>query len=675
MPTITSTGVGSGLDVSGLVEKLVAAEGEPVRIRLDRKEAELQQGLTALGTFKGAVSGFQQSLTDLANPETFRSIDVENDNEEALTAVSGKDALPGEYEVEIVQLAQAQKLASDAFDSDVKPLGRGKLMIQLGRFDADSGRFSSNADIPPVMIEITDANSSLRGIRQAINDAAEGVRASVINDGSGQRLVLSSLVEGSASSIRVQVSDSDASDTDLFGLSVLAFDPATTKGNGINMVQTVAAQDAIVRVDGLQVSRSGNQIDDVIEGINLELQPGSVGSKVRLSVALNTGHAVSLIEEFVASYNELIDTVNTLTAYDTETQTAGPLSGDASVRGVMAQIRRMLASNFSSVNDTYDSLSSIGIDTQRDGKLSIDNSKLRQVVDTDLQQLVQLFAVSGSTSDPLVNYRGAGSDTQPGAYDLEITQLATQGQFRGGLTNVGKFSLQQDESRLRLRVDGRLSDLMQLKAGEYSGAADLKGELQEALHNDQSLLKADINVKVAIKDGRLVFMSEKYGEGSAIEIVSIDPELAVVSGLTLGEGIRGQNVGGRFNNHPASGAGRILTAQGVALELKVEVIGGMHGKRGQVFFANGVAAQLNTMLESFNQHGSLFDSRKQGFNNRINDITRQREKLSEKLQRTEQRLTRQFSSLDSLLGKMRNTGAFLDRQLAALPGAKGRGNK
>ena len=118
MPTITSTNSGSGLDVRNLVDQLVAAERDPVASRLDKKEINIQQGLTAIGTFKGALIDFQSSLTPLRSSDAFKSISATSSNEEKFTVSAEDNAITGNYDIEISQLAQSQKLKSQSFESE-----------------------------------------------------------------------------------------------------------------------------------------------------------------------------------------------------------------------------------------------------------------------------------------------------------------------------------------------------------------------------------------------------------------------------------------------------------------------------------------------------------------------------------------------------------------------------
>ncbi len=678
MPAIPSTGNGSGLNVPELVDKLVSAEGAPVTARLDRKEAKVQEGLTAMGAFKGAVSGLQATLGGLARPDTFAHMRIDVDNEDALTATATAQARAGRYEVEIVQLAQAQRLASDPVDSDVAPLGTGTLTIQLGHVDPDSGRFHIQSEQTPKTLRIDAADGSLRGIAEAINRADAGVRASVVNDGSGYRLLISSALAGEDGSVRLLVDDDDGDSTDRQGLSFLLHDPATSGGvdangqplpGGVSHLQElVAAQDALLRIDGLSIRRSGNTIDDAIEGVSLTLQPGSEGKAVSLQVAPDTEQVVGSVRDFVAKYNELMQMVNQLTGYDPESRTAGPLSGDAAVRGIAQQLRNLIGQDFSEVNDTWTSLASIGIETQRDGTLSLDETRLQQAVEDDLQEVSRLFAVAGEASDPLVDYRGYGEATRPGRYALTIDRLPLAGEL-GGAPVTGPFGLAQDAT-FRIAIDGVQSGILTLAAGQFASLPALADALQSAIQADPVLGKAGVAAKVGVEGDRLVIQSAKVGRGSQVEIVAIDPLLGELTGLAAGTGRAGQDVAGRFNGVPGEGHDRILVGTGDAQGLEVAIHGGSTGPRGVVNFSNGIAAQMEKLITGYLDPDGLFDARQEGYDARLRDIQQQRDQLARRLSQAEERYTRKFSALDATLSQMRSTSERLARELDGLPGAR-----
>jgi len=141
MPTITATNSGSGLDVRNLVDQLVAAEGGPVSSRIDRNEISIQEGLSGIGTFKGALLDFQASLAPLRKENAFKSINATSSNEEKFTVTANEHAVTGSYDIEISQLAQSQKLKSQAFDSEFDTIGTGTISIEFGEVNSDKKFF------------------------------------------------------------------------------------------------------------------------------------------------------------------------------------------------------------------------------------------------------------------------------------------------------------------------------------------------------------------------------------------------------------------------------------------------------------------------------------------------------------------------------------------------------
>ncbi|MFO8025425.1 flagellar filament capping protein FliD [Thiohalophilus sp.] len=672
MPTISSAGIGSGMDVNGLVEQLVAAEGAPVKKRLDRKEAELQAGLSAMGTFKGAVSEFQASLEALRDSETFNAIKANAANEGVVSVSASNQAQTGEYDLEVIELANAHKVASDTFDSANKFFGSGRITLQLGAYDPDSNTFQSNPDNVPVTIDIDPDKASLRDIAVAINDSEAPIRASVMNDGNGYRLVLSAQQPGSDNSIRVQVEDSDGRDGDLNGLSNLAYDQTGQRASGNNLQQVAAASDARVRVDGIDIQRASNDFEDVIPGVNFSLQPGSAGSSTRLNVQLESQDVVAAIEGYVKKYNEMIQVVEQLTGFDPETEQAGPLSGDASVRGVASMLRREIGTDFSGINQQFPSLASIGIETRRDGTLTLNSGRLQQAIASNRQEVVNLFARSGSADDPGVTFLAAGEATEPGAYDLEITRAPARGELTGrALTQEGPLVLNDAENRFTLRVDGIASGALSLEPGTYNSLSQLATRLQATINGDPMFKRNDVEVSVRAEQGRLQIISNRFGSNSRVELSDISPSLSRITGLTPGKGEPGENVAGRLGSLGGRGNGRELEGMGRAEGLSIEVEGDQTGNRGQVVFSNGVAARLDQLLGSVLDEDGILTVRTEGFNDRLQSIGEEREKLARRLAETEERYMKEFTAMDKTVGKMKATSEYLSQQLSSLPGAQG----
>lgn len=387
MAGITVGGIGSGLDINGLVSQLVSAEGAPATNRLNRREAALQAQLTAIGTFKGALSAFQSAVEALTEPTKFQGMKATVGNTDLFTASASSEAETGSYSVEVRKLAQVQKLATSAdsaFASTSDTFGKGTVTFEFGSYE--SGSFVANVDKTPQTLTF-DTEVTLEGMRDAINEADFGVKASIVNDGNGYRLVLSGADTGAENALRITVSsDGDGNDADDTGLSRLAFDALGTTASK----QTLAAQDAEVVVDGLTVTNAGNTLTEVVQGMTLTLKKS--GEATSLDVTQDTATATGAVKAFVDAYNKLVETTQSLTSYNAETREKGALLGDASVRSVTGQLRGILGSTFGDTSAAFRTLSDLGISTERGGTLKLDSSKLQTAIETNAQGVAALFS-------------------------------------------------------------------------------------------------------------------------------------------------------------------------------------------------------------------------------------------------------------------------------------------
>ena len=672
MASITSPGIGSGLDVQGIVEKLVAAEGSPISARLDRQEAKAQAGLSAMGTFKSALAEFQSSLKSLRESQNFQSMTASSDNEDVLTVTATEKAQPGGYEIEVNQLAESQRLTSVLFDSDQEPIGGGTLQIQFGRYDEDANSFRANVDKIPQTITITEDRSTLRDIQRNINEADLGIRASVIKDDIGYRLVLSSAVTGEKNSLRITVEDNDVENSNLAGLSLFSFNPELDDGQGRNMVEMQQAIDAEVEIDGITIHSSANTVTESIDGLTLDLKDTGDAD---VNVFINKTEVVDRIRYFVEQYNKLIDTVDSLTGYDPETRQAGPLNGDSTVRSVSNQLRRVIGTPFSNINKEYVTLATIGLRTQFDGKLSLDEAKINRAMEEDVLQVVNLFANSGSVSERGLRFIEAGERTAMGSYEVNITQKPTKGGYASLQTNKFPIEIDEGNDEFKIKVDGIEANPIKLINKTYATGSDLANEMQSQINADAKLKANDSRVRVSYFDKRIIIVSERFGGGSKVEMLSADFDSARELGLASGPGQPGKDVQGTFGNFRALGVGAVLTGQQDVDGLKVEVSGGIEGPRGKVTYSRGVAAQLDDLVEQILASQGSLKPRMEGFNARIDDVSEQRERLALKLEKTERRYLKQFTELDALIGKMSSTGNFLTSQLGSLPGASSAGKK
>lgn len=442
MASIVSTGIGSGLDISGLVGQLVAAEGAPVETRLGIQEAKAQSKLSAFGSLKSALADFRDQLDSMRKLDSLLVRKGTSGNEASFTVSVDRDAVPAIYSIDVRQLATAQKLASAAFANAETTIGTGNLNIAVGTQN--------------FVVEIDGSNNTLAGIRDAINEVtgSAGVAATIVNGEAGSYLVFAADTTGVANSITVTQSGGDG------GLSVLAYDP----GNGLSeLTETVAAQDALVRVDGLEVTSSTNVVNGAIDGVRLNLLAADPDSPANLEIANDHEAVLESIDAFVEKYNVLTGVLDELTAYDAESEESGPLLGDTTVRSIRDQIRRELSESVTDIEAEFSSLAEVGVAVQLDGSLSVDATRLSTVLNEDFSRFGQLFT---------------GTD----GYAVRIYDIADGFLRTGGVLQSRTDGLNaqiEDVGEQRISLNDRLGALQSRLLRQFNALDSLLGELTQ----------------------------------------------------------------------------------------------------------------------------------------------------------------------------------------------------
>ncbi|UJP02694.1 MAG: flagellar filament capping protein FliD [Nitrosomonas sp.] len=652
---LSSPGIGSGLDVNGIVSQLMKAESQPLTA-LDAKEAKQQTRLTAFGTLKGALSSFQSNLVALSDPAKFTAVTANFSDTTLASASASSSAVTGSHSVEIQTLAQAQKLKSANFTNTSAAVGSGTLTIQFGTYN--SGAFTLNPDKAAQSIVISPSNSSLSGIRDAINQANAGVTASIVNDGTGNRLVVASQDTGLSNALKITATDTDGNNTDNAGLSQLVYDAST--GGTTNLTQTMAASNATLVIDGISISKASNNITDAIEGVTLNLLKANPGTTSTLNLSRDTAGIQNVVSSFVKSFNDLNKTIVGLSKYDAATKQASILTGDSTVRSIQTRIRSAISDPLTTAGGGLSMLSEVGISFQSDGTLQFDSSKLSNVLSDPTKDISTLFASVGKTSDSLVSFTSATSDTVNGKYSLNISRVATQGTTIGDTAAALTINAGINDS-LNLTVDGVNANI-KLASGTYT-ATSLAAEIQSKINGASALSSAGIKVAVSESAGKLAITSNRYGSASAVSITGGNGKSDLFGTPVETAGV---DVAGTINGIAATGSGQTLTGTGESNGLVLNVTGSSTGDRGEIDFAQGFAAKLNTLVGDM-LDGQLIDSRIDGINSSIKDIGSQRDALNQRLADTEKRIRAQFTALDTTIASMTQTSNFLQQQLSKLP--------
>ena len=663
MASISSPGIGSGLDIRNLVDSLVRAEGEPVVERLDRRQERLETQLSAIGSLKSALSSFKSALLDVSSYNSFARRSATSSHSDIFTATASSSAIPASYQVEVESIAKAHKLASGVFEDSKASIGTGSLTFQFG-----------DPSKPAQTVQIGSGNSSLEGVRDAVNSAGIDVSASIIKGDDGYQLVFTSRQTGLDNSLRISVSEnpSSGSNTDMNGLSQLAYNPDAEEGQGRNMREMTAAVDAVAYIDGIKVTSASNLLSNTIPGLGIELHKASEGTSGTLTVAANTESASQGVERFVESFNKLAELFKELGGYDAASQTGGVLQGDATLRGVENQLRGMISNVVPGLDGAYRALADLGIRTQADGSLSLDKARLDKALSEGFDDVARIFAAAGKSQDTLLRYSGATAKTQPGSYAVNVTQLATQGSYRDAAAQLSSLLVNSSNDTLRIRVNGVQSGLITLNRAEYADGHALAAELQSKINGDKNLLAGNASVKVAFVDGAFSISSNRYGSVSQVAITSVKNATdSAAIGLTVNAAAatQGLDVAGTIGGKAASGAGQFLVGTGQADGLRVEVLGDQLGDRGRISFTRGVGDQMNTLLDQLLGSDSFLTARTDSLDSQLKTIGNERENLIRRMDSLEARYMRQFSALDAMMAQMQSTSNFLAGQLSALPGA------
>ena len=655
---LSAPGIGSNLDVNGIVSQIMALERRPLTV-LDTKEAKYQAQLTAYGSLKGALSSFQSAVAALASPARFSAVTASFADTTVATATASSAAAAGSYSVEVQTLAQSHKLKSATFAATSTTVGTGTLTIRFGTYSG--GTFTLNPDQAAQTISVDASESSLAGVRDAINTANAGVSASIVNDGSGNRLIIASKDTGVANALKITVEDDDLANTDNAGLSQLAYDAST--GGTTNLTQTFAAQNATAVIDGIAITKASNTISDAIEGVTLNLLKANTPSATTLTVTRDTAGIQAAVQSFVSAYNDLNKIVTDLSKYDAANKRSSTLTGDATVRSVQTQLRGVFNTTLSTAGGGLTALSNIGISFQKDGTLKLDSSKLTTALSDSTKDVSTLFAAVGKPTDSLVSFVSSTSDTKNGTYLLNVSQLSTQGKAVGGGAAVLTINAASNDT-IDLTVDGVAASVT-LAAGTYS-AAELAAEIQSKINGVIALSSTGISVTVTQSAGVLSVTSNRYGSASTVAITggTGKPDLFGTQAETAGV-----NVAGTIGGITATGSGQILTGTGDASGLALKVTGGATDARGTVSFARGYAYELDKLVGKMLENDSLVDGRMDGINASIKSVGTQREVLARRLDMVESRYRAQFTALDVMMSSMSNTSSFLQQQLANLPKA------
>ena len=463
---ISSTGVGSGLDVESIVTQLMAIERRPVTL-LQNAATDLKAQLSSFGQMQSYMSAFRDKASALTSTTLWGQTVATASDTTAVSVSTGSSASAGSYSISVSKLAASQTVTSTAYAASTSVVGEGSLSIELGTWSGDPATaFSAKAGSSPVSITIGPTETSLASIRDKINAAGAGVTASIVNDASGARLSLRSTSTGLENGFRVTATETVDDGNPATGLSALGYN-----GEGLSpMSLNQKALNAEAKINGIDIVSASNTLANVADGLTVKLLKTTT-SAVDVSVTQDTDAVKTAINGFVSAYNDLNGFIRTQTKYNPDSKVAGTLQGDRTAVGLQNQLRSVLRDS-STASALYTRFSDVGIEIQKDGSLQVKAAKLTDA----LGNLADLRKVLASTDDSTATSTGIVQRFKLFADQVLDTDGALQTRTDGLNLSVKLNSQRQDalnsrmdETEKRLRAQYQTLDANMAKLSQLSG--------------------------------------------------------------------------------------------------------------------------------------------------------------------------------------------------------------
>jgi flagellar hook-associated protein 2 len=389
--SVSSLGIGSGLDVTSIINSLIAADSQPLT-NLQNQASTINTEISAVGQIKSLASTLDSKIQALTSFTLWQQMTSTSSNPSIVTAdTSGVNVPAGDYSVTVSQLAQGQTVTAAPLPLSSSTLDAGTLTIQLGTWSGNPpSSFAAKSGSNPVAITIDPSDTSLSAIRDKINASNAGVTASIITDASGARLSIRSTTTGEENGFKITATETTDDGNPATGLSMLQYDP-TNPNSEMSLNQ--GAANAKANINGIDVESDTNTFSNVSDGLSITVAQTTT-TPVDVQVATDTASQTSAINDFVSAYNALNTFIHNATKYDSGTQTAGPLIGDPSIIGFQNRMRETIAGN-TNASSMFSNLSSLGISVQSDGSLAVDSTKLTSAL-SNPQQMQDFWTDDGT---------------------------------------------------------------------------------------------------------------------------------------------------------------------------------------------------------------------------------------------------------------------------------------
>lgn len=444
---VSALGAGSGIDIKALAESLVEASRAPVKERIEARVAQTEAKISGYGAMKYALADLKTAFEGLSDASDFNSLTVTNSQPAAFGVRTAAAAAAGTHSLAVTQLAQGQRSVG-SFTSRSQDLNaQSPFWLNL--------TLAGEAASP---IKVTTPTPA--GIVSAINGAKAGVKAQLIDTGANGVAVVVTGPEGAANAFTLGAVSNGADNL-----------PTATAVTGVDFsTRAEAAADARFTLNGLAVTRSTNQVSDVIEGVTLELYTTTAGS-ARVDLQRDTSGIKSRVQALVTAYNSLQDSLDVLADRDSEVETfGGALAGDTLLRGIRNQVRSIFTTQSSTPGEAVSYARHAGLSLDRAGRLTLDEAKLDTALADNFDQTMVMFS-AGTSNKSVYGLDKAGLAGD--AVRRIDRMLRSNGLIEGQIGTANK-RLEEHSADLA-RLEERMEKLLARYTRQFAAMDDIVG--------------------------------------------------------------------------------------------------------------------------------------------------------------------------------------------------------
>ena len=617
-PLFTFGGIASGLDTEAMIDAIMAVERNPV-VLIEQRQADYQASLDAWSGVTTKVSSLRTAVDELLSLSDFDKFvkASSSDDELASIEITGS-AQTGAVSFSVDTLAANHQLSSASSFSDAEAIvGAGTLTITT---------------LTESLVVTTTAGTTLSQLSQLVNSIDGGVSAAVLKVAEGDhRLVISA---------------------DATGIDGIFTASGTQTGLAAMSVVQQGANAKITYGEGggaIPVERQSNEITDLIGGATITLNSASqAAASVTIDISRDVDAGITKVQAYVDAVNGVSSELQLVSNYDPDTNIAQPLTGDATVRNLQADLEIAVSDVVGQLTGAYNFASSIGIEIQIDGQFTLDTDKLRTAFETDFDAVAEFFARTGSAVDDRMSFVFATETTLPGSYGVVITQAGT----RSGVTGSAYLSSASDET-FSVDHNGTMIDLTVLAAST----------LASALTQINAQLDAGGITAIQASDDSGAIRLQSNGAGPETAFTVANDALWGLNGT-----FTGTDVMGTINGAAATGNGFVLTSDsgdsdGLAIlvnatqaEVDAE-LGSLD--LGQFVYSVGMIGRVDGYLENAEDVDGQIATASSQYTALIDDLDEQIDAYELRLISRERTLRNQFTAMEVALAQLQASIAFL----------------